>query len=241
MDRKLASNCSREFVWLLAGLVVASILATGLLAIRIVWSRELTHAFLVWNLFLAWMPLFFSLLAFGYRECRWKFLGFSALWLLFLPNAPYLVTDLVHLRVRPPVPLWFDMVLLQSFIWLGLLLGFISLYKMQWIVRQRFGIKASWVFVAIVVILTGFGIYLGRVQRWNSWDIVTNPVALFIDIFRHFTPPYIRLAASFTILYGAFFFVAYLMFYGLTHLRFAFVHAGPGSAYDPQSGAAAAR
>jgi uncharacterized membrane protein len=91
---------------------------------------------------------------------------------------------------------------------------------MQLLVAQFIGPRGSWFFVLIIIALTGFGIYLGRVQRWNSWDAFLNPFALVTDIFSHFVPPRRRVAGLFTILYSAFFFVAYLLLYGLTHLKF---------------------
>lgn len=221
MWNTLNSHFRREFIWLIVALFLGSVLATGLVVVRAVYAWKLAHAYLVWNLFLAWIPLGFALLAVRHRTNIRRLLIFSALWLLFLPNAPYLVTDLVHLRERPPVPLWFDMVLLQSFIGLGLVLGLISLYKMQWVATMYLGRRGSWTFVLCVIGLTGFGVYLGRVQRWNSWDIIANPLGLFVDIFKHFTPPHRRGAGLFTILYAGFFFIAYTMFYGLTHLKFA--------------------
>lgn len=189
------------------------------MVIRVLKSWHLTHAYLVWNLFLAWIPVGFALLAWRHHESRKKLFLYSCLWLLFFPNAPYIVTDLIHLRERPPVPFWFDVVLLQSFICLGLLLGFISLYWMQSLVAHRVGPRMSWLFVLMVVGLTGFGIYLGRVQRWNSWDAVVNPLKLISDIFTHLVPPKRRGVGLFSVLYAGFFFIGYMLLYSLTHLK----------------------
>lgn len=210
----------RNFFWLLLALGVASALCVSLSIFRIVYSARLTHAYLIWNLFLAWMPIIFALLAWKYKESKIKLLGFSAAWLLFLPNAPYLVTDLVHLSARPPVPFWFDAVLFQSFICVGLLLTFLSLDWMQNLVTHLYNPRISWLFILFVIGLSGFGIYLGRVQRWNSWDLLFSPINLMSDIGQHFLPPRRRTAGLYSILYAAFLLISYTLFYVLTHLPF---------------------
>src|SRR3954463_11806503 len=120
MCKNVKSSLSRQLLWILGVLMAASILSTCLMVFRCAYSFSLTHCYLVWNLFLAWIPVGFSLLAWQHKDSRKKLFLFACLWLLFFPNAPYLVTDLVHLRARPPIPFWFDVVLMQSFIWLGL-------------------------------------------------------------------------------------------------------------------------
>ena len=211
---------NRKISWILIALATASALCVALSIVRIFYSARLTHAYLVWNLFLAWMPTGFALLAWKYKESKIKLLSFSAAWLLFLPNAPYLVTDLIHLRERPPVPFWFDAVLFQSFICVGLLLTFLSLYWMQNLVTHLYNRPISWIFILAVIGLSGFGIYLGRVQRWNSWDILVNPFDLISDIFQHLLPPRRRTAGLYSILYAGFLLISYTLFYMLTHLPF---------------------
>jgi uncharacterized membrane protein len=139
------------------------------------------------RVFLAWIPLGLSLVlsrhaGAGAEERRSRLgplgsLGFwalGALWLLFFPNAPYIVTDLIHLRDRSPVPIWFDAVMLFSFALTGLCLAFVSLLLFHRIVERRRGTPAGWIVVVVVSCLTGFGVYLGRYPRWNSWDLVAR-------------------------------------------------------------------
>lgn len=141
--------------------------------------------FLTWNLFLAWIPF---LLAFVLSEMnnngtsRIKKVGVFAAWLLFFPNSPYILTDLFHLRLRSEVPLWFDLVLILSFAWNGLLLGYSSLMEIQKVLRTRLSAGVVSFFIAGLLVLCSFGIYLGRYPRYNSWDILTNPITLFSDI-----------------------------------------------------------
>src|SRR5256885_7205198 len=126
-------------------LALASGIGVGLFVIRFVASHQLAYLNLVWNLFLAWLPLGFAFFADRFRASRLCLLSFGFLWLLFLPNSPYLVTDLVHLKPRLHVPFWFDILLVQSFVLTGLLLGFLSLYLMPRLVsscrrwRERMG------------------------------------------------------------------------------------------------------
>jgi uncharacterized membrane protein len=118
-----------------------------------------------------------------------RLLPLGALWLLFLPNAPYLLTDLIHLGTRNDAPLWFDLVLFTAFAWTGVLLGFMSVYLMQAVVRRAVGVGWSWAFVGASLVATSFGIYLGRSLRWNSWALVTNPSPLLSDIWARVSDP----------------------------------------------------
>ena len=101
----------------------------------------------------------------------------SSLWLLFLPNAPYIVTDFVHLSAGSHAPLWFDGVELSAFAWTGMLLGFVSLYLIHAVIRHRFGAIAGWGACFACSHSSSVGVYLGRVKRWNSWDVLTQPGA----------------------------------------------------------------
>ena len=173
---------------LLAASMAFSVL---LLAARFWYTGKTDYSFLVWNLFLAFLPFAISslLLLIG-KHARVVFLlPFLALWLLFFPNAPYILTDLFHLAPKAGVPLWYDLMLLLSFAWNGLMLGFISLADLQRLLRQRFNAVVAWFFVVISLGLGSFGVYLGRFLRWNSWDLLTRPEELLMDILARFTNP----------------------------------------------------
>jgi uncharacterized membrane protein len=157
----------------------------SLFVLRVERSGSLMYLFLCWNLFLAWIPWVAGQAfreASRRRASAARQLGWFALWMLFLPNAPYITTDLVHLTARPSVPLWYDLALLLSCAGTGLLLGYMSLLDVQTAVEERFGRVKGWCVAAGSLFLSGFGIYLGRFLRWNSWDVLTDPAGLFTDI-----------------------------------------------------------
>jgi len=152
------------------------------------YTDNFTYLFLGWNLFLAWVPLLFSLiwkhrLALSKPLAKWKQLGLFFLWLLFWPNAPYLITDLVHLNKWFNPAQWMDILLFFAAAATGLLVGMYSLHKVHQLLNRNFTNLFSWCIVLASIILSSYGIYLGRVQRWNSWDIVTRPFHLIKDAF----------------------------------------------------------
>jgi uncharacterized membrane protein len=168
--------------------VIASAVCVALLYARMEVSGRETYALLVWNLALAWIPFVASL---AVRPRRlWLAIPAGAVWLLFLPNAPYLISDLVHLKQRSDAPLWFDVVLLFSFAGAGVVLGLASLSNVHDAVAERFGRVAGWTIVAASAPLTGLGIYLGRFLRWNSWDLWTNPRPLLADVIERISDPW---------------------------------------------------
>ena len=151
-------------------------------------TRGVTFLFLAWNLFLAWVPYLISLRMGGLRK-RWtRGVAFAA-WLLFFPNAPYLLTDLLHLHARPGVPHWYDLMLLLSFAWTGLFVGYASLLRVQDLLSAWWSARAARLAIPPLLILCGYGVFLGRFQRWNTWDILQRPGALLHDVIQHFTQP----------------------------------------------------
>jgi len=212
-------------------LALASCAGVALVIARSIASHRFAYLNLVWNLLLAWLPLVFAIFAARLRSSRLCFLAFAFLWLLFLPNSPYLVTDLVHLKPRPPVPFWFDILLVQSFVLTGLLLGFLSLYLMHRLVSRSCGWRIGWVFTLVMIGLTGFGIYLGRFEHWNSWDLFTSPFALSSDIFNLLIHPRAnKTAFVFTTLCASFLGLTYLALYALAALHQS---GAPGSSSSP--------
>ena len=174
-----------------------SLFCLVLCAARILITREINYFFLNWNLFLAFVPLgvtiFYEMLINdGNKFARswWMKAGVLGSWLLFFPNAPYILTDIFHMRWEDSAPQWFDLILILSYAWTGLMAGFISLSDIQKYVLR---IQSNWtmfVTVAALIFLTAFGIYLGRFLRFNSWDILHRPGHLFTEIGDRFVHPF---------------------------------------------------
>jgi uncharacterized membrane protein len=213
----------RDLIRPFSALAFASLLSCFLLALRVALTGQFRQLYLVWNLFLAWMPLIFALtavcLAHTHSHRRSWFLSAAAAWLLFFPNAPYILTDLIHLGPRTHDRYWVELVLILLFALIGLVLGFLSLFLMQRLVARRYGWPAGWLFVAIVAGLSGFGIYAGRFFRWNSWDVVLSPVDLLSDasqwLLQLTSDPH---GLIIPVLFATMLFIAYLLLYSLTHL-----------------------
>lgn len=156
-----------------------------LLMIRIKITEEFFFLFLVWNLFLATIPFIISLTVASNKRLQTNklfFFVFFIVWLLFLPNSFYVITDLVHLRYSPLNLLWFDSIMLFSFIITSLTAGYYSVFEFRKVFLRYFSTKKTSVLIVVIFFMCGFGIYLGRFLRWNSWDIINNPKTLFTDI-----------------------------------------------------------
>lgn len=200
----------------------ASVLSVALYRFRGFWYEESGFTFLVWNLFLAWIPLvtayFAWVLSLG-RKWLYIVIPFIALvWIFFLPNAPYIITDFKHLAdPRADVPIWFDVMMLMWFSWTGLLLGVVSLYLMQDIVHREFGRWVSWIMVLIVSALSAMGVYIGRFIRWNSWDVFTDPTGIAREFVVGAQDPSLR-SIGFTAIFAGFFLFVYITLYAFGHL-----------------------
>ncbi|NJN55977.1 MAG: DUF1361 domain-containing protein [Anaerolineae bacterium] len=179
----------RQYSVLFLALIFASAISIGLLVMRTFYTGYLLFAFLVWNLILAWLPFLFATVVIKFHGKHYVSFIFAVFWLLFFPNAPYIVTDLLHLWPRGDVPLWYDMIMIFSFALTGLCLGFASLAMMHSRVTVRWGRWRGWVFVLAALALSGFGVYIGRFLRWNSWDVFSNPLSLVIDLKINLTTP----------------------------------------------------
>jgi uncharacterized membrane protein len=169
-----------------------------LVAARILHTGKFTFVFMPWNLFLAYVPYFISttLTRMGPAGShpltrpdprRSNFLKIAGLiaWLLFIPNSFYILTDLYHLadgHRNIHVPEWFDLILILSFAWNGLLLGVLSTRQVEKLLAPDASILGRWVLLYPIMWLNALGVYIGRDLRYNSWDIFTNPIDLLRDI-----------------------------------------------------------
>lgn len=178
-------NWFPRFRFLLA-LLQATVVTLGLFAFRAWRNGNGDYNYLVWNLFLAWLPLLFALWLVRTLRTKlwssWEALGISALWLLFLPNSFYMISDFIHLRNIATVDLLYDTVMFTAFIYLGLTLGFCSLYLVHLELKRRYNALRSAGYIGLVLLLASCAIYVGRDLRWNSWDVLTNPAGLLFDV-----------------------------------------------------------
>jgi uncharacterized membrane protein len=221
-DRQMARSSS----WgpLTVALAVASAICDGLVIVRVARTEEFTYAYMPGNLVLAWLPLVFAL---GVRAsvrmpnalATPSALLCCALWMLFLPNAPYMVTDIMHYRVTSELPVWYDAVLFGSFALTSVWLGVAALFLMHELVDRAGGVAVGWLFALASVGASGVGVYFGRVLRWNSWDAARSPELVLSDavvLLRH--PVEHQAAWALIVASSLFFCAAYLVFYGTTRL-----------------------
>ena len=177
--------------WLAVG--GATALAVGLVEVVSLLSGTLGYQHLLWNLFLAWIPLPIAGAAYVAWRRRAGVPTIAALllaWLLFFPNAPYLVTELIHFgELGSRVPAELDLATLMTTAIAGLLVGFASLYVVQRVIGHLYGRLASQAVVVLALGLASVGVYIGRVLRWNSWDVVTSPDGIAIDMLTRIANP----------------------------------------------------
>ena len=180
---KLLKEHNRLKETLFMGVLTLNCLALGIF--RLIYTHNTIFLFLNWNLFLAFVPWGLTsimILTPSYQKSKIAILVLLGSWLIFFPNAPYILTDLFHIRVNSLMPIWFDLVLILSFAWTGLLFGFLSLWDIEKILNRS--MKPLWVTIIStgLLFIGSFGVYIGRYLRWNSWDVVNEPVKLMVDL-----------------------------------------------------------
>jgi uncharacterized membrane protein len=159
------------------------------LYIRNAYTQNSTYNFLMWNLFLAFVPLGLAWITYyaAHRRSTLLIVLLSFSWLLFYPNAPYMISDLIHVNENSPIVLY-ESLLLFSFAMLALFFGFYSLKIIHLVFKYRMGPLMANVVIWLCIILSSAGIYLGRILRLNSWDLFTDPLKLFQTIIDHLFP-----------------------------------------------------
>ncbi|AXP81708.1 hypothetical protein CJ739_2636 [Mariniflexile rhizosphaerae] len=195
-------------------LVISLIFSVFLLMVRIKLNHSFFYLFLIWNLFLAIIPFVItSYLTLQPNIKKMKLILWFGIWLLFLPNAPYIITDLMHLRLNPDSYLWLDILVVTSFACNGLLLFYLSVLDMKNILKTYIKKPVNDILLITLLFLSSFGIYLGRFLRYNSWEILSNPKYLILDIFNIALQPITyREAWLFTFLFGIFLNIGFWMF-----------------------------
>jgi uncharacterized membrane protein len=165
---------------------VSSLVSVGLFAAGALTNRSSEFAYLIWNLFLAWVPLGLTLWLERVLHTRlwssWLAIGITLLWIGFLPNSFYMISDFIHIQEVRRVDLLYDVVMFSSFIFNGVILGFISLYMVHRELVRRVGVAATAQVLGWVLALCSFAIYIGRELRWNTWDVLLNPAGILVDV-----------------------------------------------------------
>ena len=166
-------------------LLMSSCFSCLLLVTRMIVTNTIEYIFLPWNLFLAFVPYWITWWMtrnISIIENKIKLVIALAAWLLFIPNSFYIITDLFHLIHVRSAPKWFDLLLIFSFAWNGILCGIISLRRVEITINAIRGKELSVFIIFLVMWLNAFGIYIGRFLRYNSWDIISDPFSLAADI-----------------------------------------------------------
>ena len=172
---------------------IASMFSLSLLIIRIIRTGYLSYGFLAWNLFLAYVPYFISEWLGRHPRVlasRIKLLALVFTWIIFMPNSFYILTDLFHLNNMSKGDSWYDLTLILSFAWTGILFGILSIHKMETLLKNSKGKFIAGFIICVVMFLNAFGVYIGRFLRFNSWDILMNPFSLVPEIVDIIFNPY---------------------------------------------------
>ena len=182
-----------------------------LLIIRVKLTHSIYLFFLIWNLLLAFVPYFFiSYLKFKIplQENKIKTFLFLFLWILFLPNSFYLLTDLIHLSQSSDHLVLFDLVVFSSFALIGFTLGIVSIIEFESIIKKYTSPVITHLIIPTICFLCGIGLYLGRILRYNSWDILSHPTELLQDIT---TSLFTTDSLLFSIYFGAYIYLFYCL------------------------------
>lgn len=173
---------------------MSSLVSVGLLICGMVWFRSDEFSYMIWNLVLAWLPLIFVLwllhITDNKRWSSWEGIIASVLWLGFLPNSFYILSDLIHIQEAAQGTVLFNSMMFISFALNGLLLGYISLYLFHMELRKRLPARTTRLIIAFVLFLCSFAIYLGRDLRWNTWDVFVNPAGILFDLSNRIISPF---------------------------------------------------
>lgn len=207
---------------LLTFVALSMMLSGCLLLFRIKLNHSFYYLFLVWNLFLAFIPFCITLyLKSKTHLTKTKLFVYFLIWLLFLPNAPYIITDLLHFKRSTSHFLWLDILMVISFAINGLMLFYLTLLDMETLLKKFISVKTANILLFFIFFLTGFGIYLGRFLRFNSWDILQHPDMLLLNIWNILISPTQHLEAwAFTFCFGAFLGLTYQIIKTLKQTNF---------------------
>jgi uncharacterized membrane protein len=167
-------------------LLLASASSVALFVGGAVRTHSTMYGYLAWNLFLAWVPFLITLWLLKILRTHlwssWQAIVMTVLWLSFLPNSFYLISDLTHLEDMPHVYFLYDATMFASFVINGVILGYISLYLVHSELVRRLTKRWGNILAAVILLLCSYAVYLGHILRWNTWDILLNPAGVLVDI-----------------------------------------------------------
>jgi uncharacterized membrane protein len=199
-------------------------------------NHSLDSVYLTWNLFLAWLPLFLAVRLMEVLKRKlwssWEALATSFLWIAFLPNSFYLISDFIHLQEVQRGDILYDAVMFTSFVSTGVVLGFSSLYLIHLQLRRRFSLRAAASWVGVTLLICSIAIYMGRDLRWNTWDILVNPAGLLFDISDRLWRP--AAYPQMLLIIAAFFVLLVSMYNLLWHGTRLFLRPAPPPPQPPQ-------
>ncbi len=216
---------NRKVHGVVQALLVSNAVSVILFGLRIVGAQNFDYWFLFWNLFLAWLPVLFAwLLIKSLRTRSWAEplpVLWSLLWLGFLPNSFYIMTDLIHLQSTGDIGVLYDVVFVMSFIWNGLVAGMLSMLLVHAQLAKRRNASLAAMVMASVIGLVSFAIYLGRSLRWNTWDVIVNPAGLLFDVSERVINPLdhpqsVTTTATFFLLIGSMYYVVWTLVQALS-------------------------
>jgi len=197
-------------------MLILSLFCVGSSLFRRFYSGNWSFFFLNWNLFLAFVPWALTSISFIWPKIQSSVPGIVVLlvfWLLFFPNAPYIITDLFYLRVIRNMPVWYDTLMILSYAWTGMLFGFLSLLDIEEILKRKLPKQLVTCISVFLLFVGSFGIYIGRYLRWNSWDLFTRTTEVLTDIGDRFVNPFEhRTTWGVTLFMGLFLNVVYWSF-----------------------------
>lgn len=199
---------------------ILSIADIVLLVFRILLTGNHNYSFIPWNLFLAWVSFVLTGILIRHigrvRWLSWPNIGLSLLWLAFLPNTFYVLTDFVHVGPTAEISQLYDIVLISLLVFIGFILGFANLFMIHRELLKRRSVTVSYAAIEAVILICSFAIYLGRDLRWNTWDVIANPGGVLVNVSDSIDPFGNPRAFNVTFLFFILISVIYLAFWVAT-------------------------
>lgn len=181
--RFLQKSAQRDFF---LSLLFSSFISEAIFGYRVIHDHSVYFDYLTWNLVLSWIPFLLAIRITLVLKRKlwssWEAIILSFLWIVFLPNSFYMISDFIHLQNLSQANIIFDTLMLTSFIYTGVVLGFSSLYLIHIDLKKRMSPRASATFISLTLFISSVAIYFGRDLRWSSWNVFTNPGGLLFDM-----------------------------------------------------------